>query len=291
MIDPANPRPPPREGLEPGPQFRPDPNREPTTPRVPRLPAADVARRIRNFTFARGYHPPEDIHRNIRLLPRRTESPESLPQPPNSTVSFFIPRSHIYRQRKIRAVAGQGDEANARAERAQMLSQIEIDLQQASRLAQKEKTAAHTRMMLNSQVRHAFGHVTMGVGLITRPEPAPEIAPSASSGPAVRMSTFEQLTQAKAKEATTLARRRYSNKQARRTPSPERVPQVETKRKANHFRARVKKDAQDATARLINSRRDRLQELEQDRREITRARVQARRKGGEGAMAQARPPP
>ena len=267
----------------------PPPNREPTTPRFPRIPAEVVAAKIRDFTFARGYHPPETIRGNIRLLPRRTESPDALPPTAPRHVAFFVPRSHIYRQRKIQAVAGQGAEAEARAQRAQMLSHIELDLQQARQLARREKTADHARRMLNASAG-ATVDPDPGIGLIEQPEPAPEIAPSASGGPAVRRSTYQETLQAHEIKQSR-ARRRYSAKQPRRTPTPERVPRVETRRKANHFRSRVKKDAEDATARLIASRADRLAELEQERREHTQRRVQARRRGGAGAMAQARPPP
>lgn len=281
LIDPLHPPSRPRDRLDPGPQFRPNPSREPTTPRPPRLSADQVA-----YMIGQGIPNRKGVREEQFSLPARS-----------GAVAFFIPRSYVYRQRKVRAVAGQGEEAEARAQRAQMLSQIEIDLQQARKLAQKEKTAAHARRMLQHWTRIHFDKVPdPGIGLIDQPDPAPEIAPSGSSGPANRgPAPTDALDHRKmVRSAQTAAK---GAMERLRASGPVRLQEIEEekarerKKLAEAFRRRVKKDAQEATQRLINSRRDRMLEIQQEGREATRRRVQARRKGGAGAIAQARPPP
>ncbi|MFN9908059.1 MAG: hypothetical protein ACK56F_18325, partial [bacterium] len=104
------------------------PDQEPpgTSPslQVPLLPAADVARKIRDVTLARGYQMKTHmINRNVRLNPRRTRGGEAelFPISPASP-QFFAPANLFARTRKVRAVAGQEDEAKARAERLQLLT-------------------------------------------------------------------------------------------------------------------------------------------------------------------------
>lgn len=189
LVDPAGgPKQPSNAPLEPGPQLLPDHDREPTTPRRLQpaesgiLSAVEVANRIRGNAI---------------------QIPDQLPPPPTArgVVSHFVPRALFYGRRKIRAVAGQGDQAEARADRALMLSGMELDLQQLRMLAQREKTAGHARAMLNSAILTPFTKrirqgrdestaPATGIGLIDQPEPAPTIAP-----------------------LETTARRRYSHKQ------------------------------------------------------------------------------
>ena len=198
LVDPVGgPKLPSNTPLKAGPQLLPESDREPTTPRSLQpaesgiLSATEVANRIRGNAI---------------------QIPEQLPPPPTArgVVSHFVPRALFYGRRKIRAVAGQGDEAEARADRAQMLSVLDVDLQQVRMLAQREKTAGHARAMLNSaiiqpytkRIRQGRDESTApatGIGPIEAPEPAPTIAP-----------------------LETTARRRYSTKQPRRATEPER---------------------------------------------------------------------
>ena len=171
---------------------------------------------------------------------------------------------------------------------------IEVGLQQARRLAQREKTAGHARAMLNHSLRPTPDEPDAGVGLIERPTPAPEIGSSASGGP-VHRGALSPDNQRRMRDA---AKRAAQEATARLQASgPVRLEEIrqeqerDRKKLADQFRRRVKKDAKAAMERLVASRRDRLAEIQREQREITRNRFRATRKGGAGAMAQARPPP
>jgi hypothetical protein len=192
LVDPVGgPRLPSNEPLEHGPQLLPSNSREPTTPRrlLPAesgiLSAAEVANRIRGNAI---------------------QLPDQLPPTPATSgiVKYFVPKASLFGRQTPKAVAGQGDEAEARAERAQMLSGLELTMQEARKLAQREKTAGHARAMLDAAIqphakrtRQADMAPVAGIGVIDQPEPAPTIAPLETS-----------------------VRRRYSRKQPQRATEP-----------------------------------------------------------------------
>ena len=109
-------------------------------------------------------------------------------------------------RRRVRAVAGQGEAAEARAERAQLLSRFEINLKQAYEQARRGRTAEKARQTWRRPfARDGFGeleHTPTYDILAPIGMPVPEVIPG--EGPRGR------------------ARRRYMSKQPRRTPVAER---------------------------------------------------------------------